>query len=221
MRKPAKGSGPPRKPNGRTDSIELACYDRLGVTPEAVAALPQIRHVLAESGVLRLVWDFLLGSDDPSARALLEARSTLNKTQQAKCPIEALCLAAEVPPRKALEVIMGAVWEQSSKAGDLLYAANHKNVVQAALNTALVPGKEGTKERENLFKHASFVPVNKNTVVFGTQNNIGQQTNQVAILPPVEDRVRRLSERFNAGEAPVALLAPIQDEGDDLEEEES
>jgi hypothetical protein len=58
----------------------------------------------------------------------------------------------------------------------------------------------GSREREMLLKHSGFVPVPKTSItnVYGNRNVVGKQQNQtLAVLPPIEQTVKRISDRFN------------------------
>jgi hypothetical protein len=197
-----------RKPNGPTERLERDIPVVLGIDGQAVAALPQITHILKDAGVDP--WPYLAGSDDEVAVKLVAARNLLTQRMQTLCPIEALCLAAGVTTSKALGVIQSAVFEQSGKAGELMYAAHHVQVVTAAVGAALHP--DGHADRKMLLQHQGFAPVPKTTIVktFGDHTVVGQQVNQTAVLQPVEDRARRLQDRFNERVLPAAQVVEVE-----------
>jgi hypothetical protein len=96
-------------------------------------------------------------------------------------------------------------------------------VVEEAVGQALTPA--GTREREMVLKHTGFLPTPKTSIVNVRGNNAvvgGNQTN-LAVLPPVEDTVRRMSDRFleMAPAAPLALPAPAKVVDVEEEDEES
>jgi hypothetical protein len=190
-----------KKPEGEPPARNVTRdkYDALrmlDVTREQLASVPQISTILKKAGIEHSVWNFLEASDHPDAREILKHRASLNEHMQAVCPIEALCIAGKISPKEMLKLIMGEVFEQSTASSRLLAAAAHTDVVQSTLMYAHTP--DGSREREMILKHSGFLPVPKSQAVFihGNQTNIGAQNNVVAVLPPAEDLVKDLSNRF-------------------------
>ena len=188
------------KDTNRTESLI-----HLDVSEKALANQPKITRVLEKSGVLKHLWEYLECSEDPAALKMVALREELSEAQQAAVPVEALAIAAGVTTRKALEIITVAVFDHSSQASELLAAANQPDVIETSVITAL--STNGTKDREMLLKHSGFIPLPKTQIVSVRGNNAqvvgGNQTN-IAVLPPVEDTVRTLSNRFNERLIPAA-----------------
>ena len=118
-----------------------------------------------------------------------------------------------MPTKQALAVIMAEVFQQSGRAAELLYAAYHQAVVQATIDSAMTPF--GASDRKLLLQHQGFAPVPKTNIVkiFGGQNVLGgAQTNQTAVLAPMEDKAKRLQDRFNErlGLPPTGEMAQIE-----------
>ena len=196
---------------GPTEQMEQAALDKLEVTREDVANVPAIGHILKSAAVDP--WPYLEGSEDINARRLIATRRKMTLTEFRHSTIEAICLSAGVPTKQALSVIMAEVFQQSGRAAELLYAANHQGVVQATIDNAKTPF--GASDRKLLLQHQGFAPVPKTNIVkiFGGQNVLGgAQTNQTAVLAPMEDKAKRLQDRFNErlGLPPTGEMAQIE-----------
>lgn len=214
MPRQTKTPSAPRKPRKLKIELRGEAYGLLGVDPQDVAASPKIEHLLKDGGVLKDVWRYLGGSDEKDARAILAARDSLSPTHAASLPFEAFCLAAGVPAKKAFGMICAEVCEQNEKASLMLASARQVEVIGATVKAALLP--HGSSERKMMLQGSGFVPtastniaIGKNAVV-GNQTN--SQTNQVAVLPPVEDFARRMSDRFNEVHTIPAIAEGIEDD---------
>ena len=191
--------------------MEQDALDKLEVTRESVSNVPAISHILKSAAVDP--WPYLEGSEDVNARRLIATRRKMTLTEFRHSTIEAICLSAGVPTKQALSVIMIEVFQQSGRAAELLYAANHQGVVQATIDSAKTPF--GASDRKLLLQHQGFAPVPKTNIVkiFGGQNVLGgAQTNQTAVLAPMEDKAKRLQDRFNErlGLPPTGEMAQIE-----------
>src|SRR5208337_3496433 len=150
------------------------------------------------------------------SRKVLELRTRLNRRQQDAIPFEAYCVAAGVSTKTMFGIICEEVMEQSGAARELVVNASRGAVIQAAIKSAKMVS--GTKDREMLFKHDKFLPVPKNTAIFGNVD-ARQQTLNVAVLPPVEEGIRRISDRFNTElSAPPARV--VEAEAEEVEDDE-
>jgi hypothetical protein len=206
-----------------------------------VAAEPQISGILKRVGNREKILDYLRGSDAPEARKILEAADLLSKRERALLTVEAFCVAAKVPTRRAYGVIAEAVFEQSSNAATLIAAAAHPRVVERTVERALekpqvvklegggvkvIAAQDGFSDRKMLHQHAQFLPQPKgSTLIFGNQtiDNRDQRQLNVSALPPMEESVRRLSDRFNERlltEGPKQIAAPVDVMSVDTDEDE-
>lgn len=169
------------------------------------------------------ILEYLAGSEEPEARKILEYYKRLPGYVAKLLPIEAFCVAAGVSTKKAFGLIAQETIDQSGKAGALLARAAHPQVVQATIEQALTPA--GVQDRKFLHQSQGFLPLPK-TQVLNVYGNAAidqrRQTANVAVLPPVEDSIRRLSDRFNdVMMAPaIAALPPPEDIIDAEEDEE-
>lgn len=178
----------------------------LEISEDQVARAPKISHVLKAAGMLNNVWDYLEGSAKPQARAVLDARSRLNKKQAEQMPFEAYCISAGVLPQEMLALLTVEVYDQANKAGVLLAATQHPAVTQATIAAALTP--LGTAEKKMLLTHAGFLPVPKTSIVnmYGANSTAVVEQKNV-VLRPVEESVRTLGDRFMAAKQ---ITAPVE-----------
>jgi hypothetical protein len=230
--------------DGRSKLNRTRLLVRLGVTEEQLRSTPQITPILKKIGGAKIALDYLRASHDPDARKLIklydEMAPALNPGRGGKLclrsvPIEAYCIAAQLTTRRVLELIAGEVFEQSGQVSELLVRHNHVEVVQATLNRALekptvVKLSDGTERvlappcgdaaRKMIFQHSGFLPVPKTQVLHlhAKQGDAGS-VSTVTALPPIEDGVRRISDRFNTQmPAPAMIAAP--DPTDEEEEDD-
>lgn len=209
------------KPNPKLDT-----YERLGVTPDSVAILPQITPILKQlPGGTDQAVEYLRGSAEPDARKWLGVYDEVPPSMRTKVPFEAYCLAANLTTKRVLELVTGACFEQSTNAAILIAKANHPKVVKATVKSAL--GKRGEGDRKMLHLHEGFVPIPKTNIVsvrgdVNTDNRV--QTVNVGELGGIESKMARITNRFNErlgmGGGDVdrpALLADVDTGGDSVD----
>ena len=168
----------------------------LEVTQEQLDGVPKIEHMFRGIGGTPKVFEYLEGSEEPEARALLSFRARLTERHIAAVPFEAFCIAAGVTTKRMFGIISQEVMDQGEKMTKLLAKASHPQVVQATINNALMPF--GEADRKMLHQNAGFVPVPRTSVThFHGDVDARTQTQNIAVLPPVEDSVKRLNDRFN------------------------
>jgi len=189
-----------KRANTKSDTEELKPHwtERLvlfDVTEEEFIKSAKISHVLRSAQMLESVWDYLEGSSNPKARAILEVRDRFTLRQREDIPFEVYCIAAKIRPQDILPVLVVEVYDQASKVSALLAASQHPAVTEATMAAALSP--LGTAEKKMLHQHAGFLPVSKNTIVNvrGDHAMIGGEQKNV-VLRPVEESVRMLGDRF-------------------------
>lgn len=211
----------PAKPSKSVDVLRAEAYERLGVTEADVLVLPVITTVLTQlSGGIRKAIEFLRGSQDSDARRWLAVYDDIPEHQRKRLPFEAFCLAASLSTKRVLEVITGACFEQSSSASSLLAAASHPDVVKATIVSAMF--HDGSADRKMLHLHSGFVPVPKNqtTIISGRvsqtniQNNNSNNSNSLTIsaneVPAIEDRMAKITNRFNTERLGLAASEDVQ-----------
>ena len=213
----------PRMPRKTKAGLAREACDILGIKRTDYAGVPKIEGLLREAGVFARVWDYLAASDDEIALALIAKRRCLTQSQVNSLPFEAFCVAAKIETKRALAIITSEVFSQTEQTSLLMASAAHPDVVKATIEAAKHP--TGSKERSMILSHSGFVPVPKTSVVniHGGKNVFGgaqQNTETVAVLPPIESVVRSISDRFNESHQ---LAAPAEDAilDGDVEDEES
>ena len=193
---------------------------RLEVTPEDLDNCPKIEHLFKGIGGRQQVFEYLSGSEEPDARKILDLRKRLSGKQIAAVPFEAYCLAAGISPKKMFGIVAAEVLDQEAKAKQIMVAAKHTQVVEATIESALDP-EFGSADRRMMHQATGFVPVPKNSIthIHGNQTiDQRSQATMIAVLPPVEDTVRRLADRFNDRVLDIKALpapAPIEEEDEE------
>lgn len=207
----------PAKPTKRKVDHASEALLLLEVSPEKLAGVARIEHLFKSIGGKKNVMEYLAGSEEPEARAIISLAAKLNQHQAKAVPFEAYCIAANVTTKKMFGVIAQEVAEQSSLAMTLLSKARRTEVVGAAIDAALLP--LGSADRKLVLQAEGYAPVPKTNVtnIHGNIDNRTQTAN-VAVLPPIEDSVRRLSDRFNTMVMPAMLSAAEIPDDDELTE---
>jgi hypothetical protein len=184
-----------------------------------LAQSPKVEHLFKPIGGKEKALEFLAGSEALEARKILELHDRLNLAQKAAVPFEAYCCSAGISPKRAFGIVCEEASDQSAKAVDLLAKVRHPEVLEATIDNAL--RASGVRDREMIHKAQGFVPVPKTSVTnFFGRVDARTQTANVAVLPPVEDGVRRLSDRFNDALDAAAPVRMIEATEEDEEEEE-
>jgi hypothetical protein len=152
-------------------------------------------------------WPWYLQScDSPDASKILVAYLSIAKRYRRSLPVEAFCIAANVPPMRVLELLTGAIVRQGANASTIIAAVNHPRVVEKTVEMALTDG--GIEDRNTLHKAVGFLPTPKGaqTTIQVTQNAQTNASAQAASVPapPPEATIRRIANRFNdARQLPV------------------
>lgn len=210
-------------PEKTEDELLAEALVLLEIKAEDLEYSPKIEHLFKGIGGKDKVFEYLSGSEEPDAKKLLELRKRLTRAQHRAVPFEAYCIAAVIPVKKVFGLIASEAMDQEEKAKQLLFRVKHSEVVQATIESAL-DLEFGAADRRMLHQAAGFVPIPKNSIthIHGNQTVDNRlQTATVTVLPPVEDTVRRLSDRFNDRVIDVPLLAaPADEEGESSEGDE-
>lgn len=207
----------PRKPSTK-DKPMAEALTLLEIDKAQLKACPRIEHLFKGIGGKSKVMEYLSGSEEPEARAILVMRERLTVKQHNAVPFEAYCVAAGLSVKKVFGVISSEVMEQSAKATAVLAAASHPKVVQATIDMALTP--LGDKDRKMLHLAAGFVPVPKNSFTSVKIDARGAAPQSMA-LPPIDQSVKALSSRLNEERgiaAPADIIEGDVEEDDDDED---
>lgn len=227
---PRRRGRPPTKPDsvpGKSmEDLRSEAYIMLEITPAQVASAPRIEHLFrglgGEAPGNRFeVWQYLEGSEEPEARQVIALRDRISQRHQLAVPFEAYCVAAGIGTKKMFGIIAAEVSEQENKAAALMLRAAHPVIVDATIRRAT--GPLGTADAKMLLQGLGTVPVPKNSVTHIHGNVDARQQSVNVALPPVEEGVRRLSDRFNTGmPAPPMIEASVvevdEDDGEGEEE---
>jgi hypothetical protein len=167
----------------------------LEVTPEQLAAAPRIEHLLKPIGTRAAVFEYLSASEEPEVRAIFQLRQRLTEEQKNAVPIEAYALAVKISPKKLFGFIMQEVMDQSSKTVTMVAKLHHPAIIETTIKQAKKAA--GVKDREMMHKALGFLPTPKNsvTVIHGDQN-VNKNRVNLAVLPPLENVARDLTQRF-------------------------
>jgi len=178
--------------------------------PSAVWTEPAPRAPYGPGGDLQRTWPIYLSHvDDERCQAVVAAYHRLPAYLLPHVPIEAFCLAANVPPIYVLEQLTLALMRAGAQASSIIASVNAPRVVQKTIEMALTDG--GDRDRAMLHRATGFLPSPK-----GSQTNITvTQTAQAAasahaaaMAPPPEATIRRLSDRFNEAPRPATVEVP-------------
>ena len=205
-----------RPPSKSPSQIRDDALVRLEVTKEAIAEAPKISHLFKRIGGVKAVLRYLRGSGESDARKILKAVAVVSVRAQALVPFEAFVLHAGLTTRRAYEVVAGAVFEQSADETELLASAKHPDILAQTIAMARTPC--GTPERKMPHQHAGFLPMPKTQIISVRGNQMIDNRNQsqnVTILPAIEDSVRKISDRFNTrflgADALPAIAGPVME----------
>lgn len=190
----------PAIPSKSKDEKIAGILARLGITEEELHSAPRITHILREipDGGIKKAVGYLRGSDDPDARKWLHVYDDIPVSYRDLVPFEAYCVAANISPRRMLEVVTGACYEQSTAASILIAKAAHPELVKKSVEFAKDLG--GLSDRKMLHQREGFAPIPKTQVInVGgdvIQDNRIQSVN-VGALGGVADKVNKIADRFN------------------------
>lgn len=176
---------------------------KLGVTPEQIRSLPQITPYLTRQ--LKLprdrVLDLLRMSAEPEVIRFLEAYDSHLIPDEVRSAFnyEFYCAVSGISPLRLLELLAAQIVRSGAQHSAIAAALRHPEVVEATIQSALVPGPDGRGDRDTLHKAVGFLPQPK-----GAQTTIHLQANAqsgaaaVAVsAPPPELTIRSLTDRFN------------------------
>jgi len=177
-------------------------YERLGVTESEVSTQVKITHIVASlKGGATGAIGYLRGCEHEDAKKILAAYDSIPFRHAVLLPIEAFCAASGITTKRALELITSACFEQSAQQTELLVRSMHPDIVQAGLMTAATPGKDGVADRKMVYQHTNFTPMPKTQVVnvHGDVNANDNRIQSISVgnLPAIENKMNRISNRFN------------------------
>ena len=224
-------------PNAISAVSRTAALAKLGITPEQLAASPQItpqlrmiqrtirrdgQHRVTEStehsapygpgGDILKSWPHYLAScDSPDAKKVMDKFRAVSYWTHTRyqLPIEAYCVAANVSPSAVFELLVAACVRFGAQASTIIAAVNHPRVVEKSVEMALTD--EGIEDRMLLGKATGFLPAPKGsrTIVNVEANSSATANPQVLVAaPPPENTIRRLVDRLNEARGLPPVAAP-------------
>lgn len=151
-------------------------------------------------GDLLSSWAYYLeASPDEDARRILRCYNDLPRYYARTLPIEAFCLAAGVPPVRALSLLTEVVVRFGVQASAIIAAVNQPRVVQKTVEMAMTD--DGFADRALFHKATGFTPTPKGAQIniHASANAAAGSTAQAATVPAPqpEGTIRRLIDRFN------------------------
>jgi hypothetical protein len=209
-----------KKPKRTNGALLAQAYAILGVTPVDVALVPRIEHLFRGLGGKQKVFEYLAGSEEKEARAIVELRSKVSHEQARVLPFEAFCVAAGITTKRMIGLIQEEVFTQSRVAASILKDSSIPHIVECTVRQAKTIA--GTQEKRMLLQSGGVLPLPK-TVVMPVNGNVlvdqrqNTQVNQFAVLPPVESTVQRISDRFNERNPTAVLELPEPTDDEDEE----
>ena len=190
-------------------------YRTLGVDPDILAKTPpigpRIRHVSKalieqdptlppEALSLEPIY-YLRLSFDPDAAALVRLYDRIREDIRPFVPIEALAIAANIPLSHILGLVISTICQTAQETETILTALSHTKVVTETVQSALIRGPDGHRDRADMHKAVGWLPTPR-----GSVTNISVNANARAAAPTAaavslespEATIRRLAEKFNA-----------------------
>jgi hypothetical protein len=175
--------------------------------------VPKIKdRIVAGAGSIQKAIEALRGDDSDDALAFIERYDSISESDLPRLAIEEIFTAAGLTARRFVEVLTGALMQQSSDVTKMLVSVAQPRVVEATIKAATeslpIIGNEGEvvgwtngdiKAQELFHKATGFLPTPK-----GAQTTINlQQLNQTAVSSD--------EEKCDAPQSMDDFLMEIQD----------
>lgn len=140
---------------------------RLGVTLPQIQRVPKISHLLsqAEGGISTVIAALRL-CDDPGAGEFLDRYDSLSDTDLAFVTVEDICVAANVPVKRLLELAVSSLVEDSKSAGAIVAATYHPRVIRATAEAAM-DHQYGHADRRLFLQGTGYLPQPSNRAAGG------------------------------------------------------
>lgn len=186
--------------SGNENPRRNMAWQRLGVSEEDIAKIPKISHIISKlKGGRPQAIDFLRHSEAEEAKEFFTVYESIPQYLSELLPVEAFCFAARIDSRVICTLIFEQAQNQTQQAARMMTAANLEEIVEAGIGVAKTP--EGVKDRENLLKATSFLPVPESMRISINASASASaaataKAAAIATLPPAEDTIKRMSNRF-------------------------
>ena len=137
---------------------------------------------------------------DPRVAQLLDTWDALDASErQDSATVEAVRQRVGLKHPELLRTVAEVTYRIAIYKAQIIAALALPSVVERSIETALTD--DGIADRKMLFQHSGFLPTPKGsqTTIAITQNAQANATSRsVVAVPPPEQTIRRLTERFNA-----------------------
>lgn len=143
------------------------------------------------TGGVKACVEALRSDDSPDAATFIEKWDSLTPSDQKLLSIEEICIAANLTPRRLVEVVTGALMSQGDFAAKIIVASSKPDIIKRMAKEAKTA--LGEKDRENFLRGKDvdwFVPTKGITIDASdrrTQNNLLQAGTERALPPPRTD----------------------------------
>jgi hypothetical protein len=161
----------------------LAALERIGVTPEQLAAAPKITPLLKQAqGGLKQIVDAMRFAPDDVIQAFLRRYDTLDRADHADLCWEAIALAAGVPVSALLGSIMVSLQQQSVSMVKMIALTGHPAITRARLKYGQMPS--GERDRTAFDQALGLLPNPKGPTfigkaIFGSSQDAMRQQKQL------------------------------------------
>jgi hypothetical protein len=182
-----------------------------GVTAKTIAQQPRMTKALEYMGGLDVAAEYMRGSEDPDAMKFMEVYDRVYDDRDF-LEFEGICAAAGVSGKKLFGIIVSEATVESEQKMALLTAIKTPDVIDYTMELAKAP--QGYRERLLVAKASGWLPRPK-----GSQTNIqintanmGSKGGTNTTLPPFDQDIRELNERFqqmNADRSPKLIEGKV------------
>lgn len=190
-----------------------------GITHHKLALQPKMEQPFKLMGGLEIAAEYLRGSEDPDALKFLEVFDRVDINDRDFLGFDGFCVAADVSGRKIFGMIVSESMANSEQTVAFITAVKNPEVVEYTAQVAMTPA--GHRERKLMAQASGWLPRPKGAqtnIQINTANGMPGKSMPSMTLPPIDQELRELGERFqtiHAKEAPRMLEA-----GDIIDAEE-
>ena len=191
-------SSPAKKPrslgDGHLDSRTVAARKRLGLKPGATDGFPDLTaRIKAGVGSIAKAIEVLSEDDSDDSRAFMERYRSVPKSDRSRLKLEDFVAAADITPRRFVELVTGALLQQCQDVTKMMVAVAQPKVIQATIKAAtdqvpIIADVDGerivvghtngdTKAMEIFHKATGFLPTPKGSNTTINLNQLNQTAN--------------------------------------------
>jgi hypothetical protein len=135
---------------------------KINVTEIQIKAAPEFSEILKNcGGGLTQALQCLRFSPDLTVQAFLEKYDTIPSRDRDSLPWEAIALSAEVDGTRLLGAAIMAIQNYSANTVKVLALSHHPNVMKARIASAMLVGRDGSRDRDAIDTGLGFLPTSK------------------------------------------------------------